>query len=162
MKSVQFSLSPLLPGSPRHKCRAQLWKMFSRSSMWLSLANSHQPFCWQLCIGCSFGSLWISNAGRLLIDFWSTYLSGSNFFWPTFEFYKWSFAFYLSVWFQTLHKSLSAYRSTYRWKKTFMCQKSMPSFAIPFFTCTIISLCICKISVFSRNDVLCPFLSWLG
>jgi len=55
MKSVQFSKSPLLPGSPRHMCQAQLWKTFSSNSMWLPLANPHQPFCWQL-LSC----LWMS------------------------------------------------------------------------------------------------------
>lgn len=131
MERVQFSWSLLLPGSPRHICQAQMWKIFSSNSMWLSLASSHQPFCWQLLSG-----PWISNAGRLLMGFWSTYFSASNFFWHTFQFCKWSFALYSCIWFQTPHKPLKAYRSTYSKKKNFTCLKSLLSFALPFFTCT--------------------------
>lgn len=151
MKSVQFSWSLLLPGSPRHICQAQLWKIFPRNSMWLSLASSHQPFCWQLLSG-----LWISNAGRLLMGFWSTYFSESNFLWHTFQFCKCSLALYLSIWFQTPHKPLKAHRPTYSWKENFICQTSMLSFAFLFFTSTLYFHCVLQ------NPRPCPLLAWLG
>lgn len=151
---MQFSWSLLLPGSPRHICQAQLWKIFPSNSMWLSLASSHQPFCWQLLSG-----LWISNAGRLLMGFWSTYFSVSNFFWHTFQFCKCSLALYLSIWFQTPHKPLKEYRSTYSWKKKFYMPEIHVVFCPSIFHLyTVFSLYVCKSSVLSRTHVLAPCL----
>lgn len=150
MESVQFSGSLLLPDIYAKLSCERFFPATACGSLW---QTPPQPFCWQLLSG-----LWISNAGRLLMGFWSTYFSESNFFWHTFQFCKCSLALYLSVWFQIPHKPLKAYRSTYSWKENFTCQKYMLSFVLPFFTSTLYFHCASVKAVLFRTHVLAPYL----